>query len=280
MRRQEVTLTFKAVDANGAPISTDIASVTAKIKNGNAITNGSTVGNYSTIEFAAAVNENYYVSKWTGAEADAEDSTKASIASLEKTTEVIAHIAEKPQVTVAAPVNGTVEVAGTRGIQNVVLTGAEGENGHVNMNSTAAITATPNDGYFVQKIMVTADGAAQTFDYDNAKDYQPGKVTKDDIQITKDTLVQVIFAEKPTVTFGGDTHIHVTAQQDSKMLNTGDYVEKYSGDIVFAATPDEGYETDNWTVTGWTNVNGAENDNTTYTRSGSMRKQCRRSCNV
>lgn len=265
---QEVTLTFKAVDAKGDPINADIASVTAKIKNGNAITSGSTVGNYSTIEFAAAVNENYYVSKWTGAEADAKDSAKASIASLEKTTEVIAHIAEKPQVTVAAPVNGTVEVAGTRGIQNVVLTGAEGENGHVNMNSTAAITATPNDGYFVQKIMVTADGATQTFNYDNAQAYQSGKVAKDDIQITKDTLVQVIFAEKPTVTFGGDTHIHVTAQQDSKMLNTGDHVEKYSGDIVFAATPDEGYETDNWTVTGWTNVDG--NDNTTYTQIGSI----------
>lgn len=267
---QEVTLTFKAVDANGAPITADIASVTAKIKNGNAITSGSTVGNYSTIEFAAAVNENYYVSKWTGAEADAKDSTKASIASLEKTTEVIAHIAEKPQVTVAAPVNGTIEVAGTRDIQNVVLTGADGENGHVNMNSTAAITATPSNGYFVKSIIVTTDGAAPTFDYDNAKDYQPGKVTKDDIQITKDTLVQVIFAEKPTVTFGGDTHIHVTAQQDSKMLNTDDHVEKYSGDIVFTATSDEGYETDNWTVTGWTNVNGAENDNTTYTRSGSI----------
>lgn len=267
---QEVTLTFKAVDAKGAPINADIASVTAKIKNGNAITNGSKVGNYSTIEFAAAVNENYYVSKWTGAKADAEDSTKASIASLEKTTEVIAYIAEKPQVTVTAPVNGIIEVAGTRGIQNVVLTGAEGENGHVNMNSTAAITATPNDGYFVQKIMVTADGATQTFDYDNAQAYQSGKVAKDDIQITKDTLVQVIFAEKPVITFGGDTHIHVTAQQDSKILNTGDHVEKYSGDIVFAATPDEGYETDNWNVTGWTNVNGAENDNTTYTRSGSI----------
>ena len=262
------TLTFKAVDANGAPISTDIASVTAKIKNGNEITSGSTVGNYSTIEFTAAVNEDYYVSEWTGAEADKNDSTKASIASLEKTTEVIAHIAEKPKVTVDAPVNGTVEVAGTRGIQNVTLTGAAGENGHVNMNSTAAITATPRDGYFVKSIIVTTDGAAQTFDYDSAEKYQPGEVTKDDIQITKDTLVQVIFAEKPTVTFGGDTHIHVTAQQDSKMLNTGDYVEKYSGDIVFAATPDEGYETDNWTVTGWTNVDG--NDNTTYTQSGSI----------
>ena len=269
---QEVTLTFKAVDAKGATITADagIASVTAKIKNGNEITSGSTVGNYSTIEFTAAVNEDYYVSEWTGAEADATDSTKASIASLEKTTEVIAHIAEKPQVTVAASVNGAIEVAGTRGIQNVVLTGAEGENGHVNMNSTAVITAIPSNGYFVKSIIVTTDGAAQTFDYDNAKDYQPGKVTKDDIQITKDTLVQVIFAEKPVITFGGDTHITVTAKQGNKTLSTGDHVEKYSGDIVFAATPDDGYETDNWNVTGWTNVNGAENDNTTYTRSGSI----------
>lgn len=267
---QEVTLTFKAVDAKGDLINADIASVTAKIKNGNAITSGSTVGNYSTIEFAAAVNENYYVSKWTGAEADAKDSAKASIASLEKNTDVIAHIAEKPQVTVAAPVNGTVEVAGTRGIQNVTLIGAAGENGHVNMNSTAAITATPRDGYFVKSIIVTTDGAAQTFDYDSAEKYQPGEVTKDDIQITKDTLVQVIFAEKPTVTFGGDTHITVTANQGNKTLSTGDHVEKYSGDIVFTATPDDGYETDNWNVTGWTNVNGAENDNTTYTRSDSI----------
>lgn len=267
---QEVTLTFKAVDAKGDLINADIASVTAKIKNGNAITSGSTVGNYSTIEFAAAVNENYYVSKWTGAEADAKDSAKASIASLEKNTDVIAHIAEKPQVTVAAPVNGTVEVAGTRGIQNVTLIGAAGENGHVNMNSTAAITATPRDGYFVKSIIVTTDGAAQTFDYDSAEKYQPGEVTKDDIQITKDTLVQVIFAEKPTVTFGGDTHITVTAKQGNKTLSTGDHVEKYSGDIVFTATPDDGYETDNWNVTGWTNVNGAENDNTTYTRSDSI----------
>lgn len=271
---QEVTLTFKAVDAKGDPINADagIASVTAKIKNGNAIASGSTVGNYSTIEFAAAVNENYYVSKWTGAEADAKDSTKASIASLEKTTEVIviAHIAEKPKVTVDAPVNGTVKVAGTRGIQNVALIGAAGENGHVNMNSTAVITATPSDGYFVKSIIVTTDGAAQTFDYDSAEKYQPGEVTKGDIQITKDTLVQVIFAEKPTVTFGGDTHITVTAKQGNKTLSTGDHVEKYSGDIVFTATPDDGYETDNWNVTGWTNVNGAENDNTTYTRSGSI----------
>ena len=70
--------------------------------------------------------------------------------------------------------------------------------------------------------MVTADGATQTFDYDNAQAYQSGKLAKDDIQITNDTLVQVFFAKKPTVTFGGDTYADITAQTSS--LNTGELV--------------------------------------------------------
>ena len=267
---QAAKITFKAVDADGKEITdTNIASVTAKISS-TTISSGDTIPAYTEVTFTAAVGEDYYVSGWKNAAQDAQDANKAVLTGWNTDTVVEVTVLEKPQVTVAAPVNGTVKVAGTRGIQNVTLIGAAGENGHVNMNSTAAITATPRDGCFVKSIIVTTDGAAQTFDYDSAEKYQPGEVTKDDIQITKDTLVQVIFAEKPTVTFGGDTHIHVTAQQDSKMLNTGDYVEKYSGDIVFTATPDDGYETDNWNVTGWTNVNGAENDNTTYTRSGSI----------
>ena len=267
---QAAKITFKAVDADGEDITdTIIASVTAKIGS-TTISSGDTIPAYTGVTFTAAVGEDYYVSGWKNAAQDAQDANKAVLTGWNTDTAVEVTVLEKPQVTVDAPVNGTVKVAGTRGIQNVVLTGAEGENGHVNMNSTAAITATPRDGYFVKSIIVTTDGAAQTFDYDSAEKYQPGEVTKDDIQITKDTLVQVIFAEKPTVTFGGDTHITVTAKQGNKTLSTGDHVEKYSGDIVFTATPDDGYETDNWNVTGWTNVNGAENDNTTYTRSGSI----------
>lgn len=213
---QAAKITFKAVDANNADITnTSIASVTAKIGS-TEIHSGDTIPAYTEVTFTAAVGEDYYVSGWKNAAQDAQDANKAVLTGWNTDTAVEVTVLEKPKVTVAAPVNGTVEVAGTRGIQNVTLIGAAGENGHVNMNSTAAITATPSAGYFVKSIIVTTDGAAQTFDYDNAKDYQPGEVTKDDIQITKDTLVQVIFAEKPTVTFGGDTHIHVTAQQDAE----------------------------------------------------------------
>lgn len=238
---QEVTLTFKAVDANGASISTDIASVTAKIKNGNAITSGSTVGNYSTIEFAAAVNENYYVSGWTNAAADAKDSAKASIASLEKTTEVIAHIAEKPQVTAAAAENGAVTVKGTR-VNEVSIT-KDSTNTHVDYDSAITITAEPEEGYYVKSLTV----GGKTFDYDSQNTYQSGTRTETVKNITADTAVTAVFGKEPVIVFSG-TYADITAQNGS--LNSGSFVFMHTPMLEFLAAPHFGYELTAWTVNG------------------------------
>lgn len=246
---QEVTLTFKAVDANGAPISTDIASVTAKIKNGNAITSGSTVGNYSTIEFAAAVNENYYVSKWTGAEADAKDSAKASIASLEKTTEVIAHIAEKPRVTVAAAENGAVTVKGTR-VNEVSIT-KDSTNTHVDYDSAITITAEPEEGYYVKSLTV----GGKTFDYDSQNTYQSGTRTETVKNITADTVVTAVFGKEPVIVFSG-TYADITAQNGS--LNSGSFVFMHTPMLEFLAAPHFGYELTAWMVNGNAITSGIE----------------------
>ena len=246
---QEVTLTFKAVDAKGAPINADIASVTAKIKNGNAITNGSKVGNYSTIEFAAAVNENYYVSKWTGAKADAEDSTKASIASLEKTTEVIAHIAEKPQVTVAAAENGTITVKGTR-VNEVSIT-KDSPNTHVDYDSAITITAEPEEGYYVKSLTV----GGKTFDYDSQNTYQSGTRTETVKNITADTAVTAVFGKEPVIVFSG-TYADITAQNGS--LNSGSFVFMHTPMLEFLAAPHFGYELTAWTVNGNAITSGIE----------------------
>lgn len=246
---QEVTLTFKAVDANGALISTDIASVTAKIKNGNAITSGSTVGNYSTIEFAAAVNENYYVSKWTGAEADAKDSAKASIASLEKTTEVIAHIAEKPQVTVAAAENGAVTVKGTR-VNEVSIT-KDSTNTHVDYDSAITITAEPEEGCYVKSLTV----GGKTFDYDSQNTYQSGTRTETVKNITADTAVTAVFGKEPVIVFSG-TYADITAQNGS--LNSGSFVFMHTPMLEFLAAPHFGYELTAWTVNGNAITRGIE----------------------
>lgn len=246
---QEVTLTFKAVDANGAPISTDIASVTAKIKNGNAITSGSTVGNYSTIEFAAAVNENYYVSKWTGAEADAKDSAKASIASLEKTTDVIAHIAEKPQVTAVAAENGVVTVKGTR-VNEVSIT-KDSTNTHVDYDSAITITAEPEEGYYVKSLTV----GGKTFDYDSQNTYQSGTRTETVKNITADTAVTAVFGKEPVIVFSG-TYADITAQNGS--LNSGSFVFMHTPMLEFLAAPHFGYELTAWTVNGNAIASGIE----------------------
>lgn len=243
------TLTFKAVDANGVPITADIASVTAKIKNGNAITSGSTVGNYSTIEFAAAVNENYYVSKWTGAEADAKDSTKASIASLEKTTDVIAHIAEKPQVTVAAAENGAVTVKGTR-VNEVSIT-KDSTNTHVDYDSAITITAKPEEGCYVKCLTV----GGKTFDYDSQNTYQSGTRTETVKNITADTSVTAVFGKEPVIVFSG-TYADITAQNGS--LNSGSFVFMHTPMLEFLAVPHFGYELTAWTVNGNAITSGIE----------------------
>lgn len=246
---QEVTLTFKAVDANGASISTDIASVTAKIKNGNAITSGSKVGNYSTIEFAAAVNENYYVSKWTGAEADTKDSAKASIASLEKTTDVIAHIAEKPQVTAAAAENGAVTVKGTR-VNEVSIT-KDSTNTHVDYDSAITITAEPEEGCYVKSLTV----GGKTFDYDSQNTYQSGTRTETVKNITADTVVTAVFGKEPVIVFSG-TYADITAQNGS--LNSGSFVFMHTPMLEFLAAPHFGYELTAWTVNGNAITSGIE----------------------
>lgn len=248
---QEVTLTFKAVDAKGDPINADagIASVTAKIQNGNAITSGSTVGNYSTIEFAAAVNENYYVSKWTGAEADAKDSAKASIASLETPTEVIAHIAEKPQVTVAAAENGAVTVKGTR-VNEVSIT-KDSTNTHVDYDSAITITAKPEEGCYVKRLTV----GGKTFDYDSQNTHQSGTRTETVKNITADTAVTAVFGKEPVIVFSG-TYADITAQNGS--LNSGSFVFMHTPMLEFLAAPHFGYELTAWTVNGNAITSGIE----------------------
>ena len=245
------TLTFKAVDAKGALITADkgIASVTAKIKNGNEITSGSTVGNYSTIEFTAAVNEDYYVSEWTGAEADKNDSTKASIASLEKTTEVIAHIAEKPKVTVAAAENGAVTVKGTR-VNEVSIT-KDSTNTHVDYDSAITITAKPEEGCYVKRLTV----GDKTFDYDSQNTYQSGTRTETVTNITADTAVTAVFGKEPVIVFSG-TYADITAQNGS--LNSGSFVFMHTPMLEFLAAPHFGYELTAWTVNGNAITSGIE----------------------
>ena len=160
---QHYTVTF----ANAMDGETTIATVTAK-SNGTDVVSGGRIAAYLPIEFTAVVNENYYVTGWTGATQDKTNPNKATISSLSS--------------------NATVSV--------------------------------------------------QT-------------------------------AEKPVVKFTGDENkITVTAKQGGNPLTSDHWVEMSSGDIIFTATPEKGWETADWNVTGWKQENNTANDNTTYTKSG------------
>ena len=161
---QHYTVTF----ANAMDGAITTATVTAK-SNGKSIATGDSVAAYLPIEFTAAMHENYYVTRWTGATQDETNPNKATISSLSS--------------------NATVSV--------------------------------------------------QT-------------------------------AKKPVVKFTGDENknITVTAKQGDKKLTSGDWVEMSSGNIIFTATPEKGWETAGWSVTGWKQENNTANDNTTYTQSG------------
>lgn len=272
---QSYGLTFK-VQQNGEDVTnTNIATLTAKINN-LALTSGHSQPAYSQVDFALELSEDYYVVGWTGASnAEGNKTTSAKLNSLTEATTVIVNIQEKPKVTVATPQNGTVEVTGTRtGTGAVTLNGSSDQNGHVDLNSKVTIRATPTERYFVKNIVVTVDGVAQRTDYDTAENYKADAVRLEDIEITKDTSIQVNFAQKPVVTFTGDGNITVTAKQGDNELTSGQCVEKYSDDIVFTAKPNVvGYETASWTVDGQSDVSYqtvSGNDDTTYTKVGDI----------
>ena len=272
---QSYRLDFK-VQQNGTDVTdTNIAKLTAKI-NQLELTSGQSQPAYSQVGFDLELSEDYYVVGWTGAsDAEGNKTKSASLDSLTETTTVIVNIQEKPKVTVATPENGTVEVTGTRtGTGAVTLTGTSGENGHVDLNSKVTISATPTEGYFVKDIVVTVDGDAQTTNYDTEENYKAGNVRLNNIEITKDTSIQVNFAKKPVVKFEGDRNITVTAKQGDNELTSGQCVEKYSDDIVFTAKPNVvGYETASWTVDGQSEVSYqpvSGNDDTTYTKVGAI----------
>ena len=267
---QSYGLTFK-VQKDGQEVPDSIATLTAKINN-LALTSGHSQPAYSQVDFELELSEDYYVVGWTGASnAEGNKTTSAKLDSLTETTTVIVNIQEKPKVTVTTPANGTVEVTGIRtGTGAVTLNGSSDENGHVDLNSKVTISAKPTAGYFVKNIVVTVDGKAQTTDYDTEENYQAGAVTLKDIEITKNTSIQVNFAQKPVVTFTGNGKITVTAMQGDKKLTSGGWVEKFSDNIVFTATPEKGWETKEWNVTGWTQENNTANDNTTYTKQGEI----------
>lgn len=265
---QHYTVTF----ANATDGAITTADVTA-MSNGKTIVSGDSVAAYLPIEFTAAMNENYYVTVWTGATQDETNPNKATISSLSSNATVSVQTAEKPKVSITSltSTHGSYSVVGTRSGQDVIFTnenvGTE-LNSHVDHESKVTITATPKTGYYVKSITTVAGNTSTTLMEETSKEtYQSGRVTEEISSVTQDTVIDIEYAAKPTVTITNNDNVTITAEQGGKPLS-GKWVEKYSGAIKFTAEPTTGYEIDTRNVQGWEKVDSTANDNTVYTQNG------------
>ena len=282
------TLTFKAVDADGNEITNEsIAKLTAT-SNGTPLTSNSEVEAYKQIDFSVAVGENYYVALdesdfdkvigWTNnVTVDPSDPNKATLTGWNADTLVTVTVKEKPVVAIQDAEGGTITVKVKRNGTEYELN-TNTENRHADVTEQIYVTVTPHNGYYVSGLEVIGEGTDTPKirdTYGSTKEnYSSGPITKDTYLGTEQATfnVSATYAKKPVVTFAGDDHITVTAKQGDNELMSGDWVDKFSGNIVFTATPEKGWETKEW-KSGSTKLNSTAptsdtDDNTTYTQSG------------
>ena len=135
-------------------------------------------------------------------------------------------------------------VDGSNGTLNATVDGKEITNGSgVQKDKTVIFTATPNDGYEVDKWNITGD-AFETGTGTN------GSLTAK-VNITKETTVKVSFKlKKYLVTFSIDgTGGTLKAEVDGTVINTNDKVE-HGKQVTFTAKASDGYRVKSWMLDG------------------------------
>ena len=126
----------------------------------------------------------------------------------------------------------------------------------VKEGTRVTFTATPNEGYLVDKWMV-----------DDEEDTDLGSDAEAPITINADTKVKVLFKQKPVVLNGHVVKFSVegtdgslTAKVGETKLTSGDQVEE-GKEIVFTAKPGFLMDVDKWTVNGTETAPSAEDPN-------------------
>lgn len=250
---QHYTVTF----ANAMDGETTTATVTAK-SNGTDVVSGGRIAAYLPIEFTAVVNENYYVTGWTGATQDTTNPNKATISSLSSNATVSVQTAKKPVVKFTGDENKNITVTAKQGDKK--LTSGD----WVEMSSGDIIfTATPKKGWETagwDGLTYSPDDNAAN---DNTTYTQSGPITGNvNIQVTAKEIpeynLNLSVQYLGDGTYGGTVSANITRKQleeykDSITATTSAEENFYrDSDIVITATPAEGYCVQDWTIDGVT----------------------------
>ncbi len=230
-------------------------TLTAKDVNGNTVNSGNKVKEGAFITFIATPTEGYAVDKWyVNGNEDFTNSgqTSKGVEIYEDTSvKVTFKQVQMYTVTYSAGENGTLSATYENDDADDV---ALASGGKVKAETSVTFTATPNEGYLVDKWLI--DGEVDS-------DY--GDEAEIAFSIESDKEVKVLFKQKPVVHNGHvvkfsaeGTGGSLTAKVGETKLTSGDQVEE-GKEIVFTANPGFFMDVDKWTVNGTEKAPSAEN---------------------
>lgn len=263
---QKYSLKYKVVLDDGKPgetIVTDkkIAELTAT-SNGQEIASGESHSAYIPVKFALSLNNDYYVTGWSKNVKAGEDLSGASLDALDRNTEVIVTIKEKPVVTIPSDIsNGTLTViykdAANKDIS--VLNG-----NHVPNGTQLLVTLTPKKGYVVDDSKLDAGIQTEYTDEDKSGNTTDTKTYKVENVIANVTVKGAFKAlgthtvtYEPVIAAGESANGTLTAQADRKQMDIYK-VDKLTTDgnvyegstLTFTAAPDTDYSVQEWRING------------------------------
>lgn len=263
---QKYSLKYKVVLDDGKPgetIVTDkkIAELTAT-SNGQEIASGESHSAYIPIEFVLTLNNDYYVTGWSKNVKASEDLSGASLDALDRNTEVVVTIKEKPVVTIPSGIsNGTLTVI-YKDAANKDISVSNGD--HVPNGTQLLVTLTPEKGYVVDEDALGASVETEYTDEDksgNTTDTKSYKVENVIANVTVKGAFKALGTHKvtyePVIASGESANGTLTAKADRKQmdiykidkLTTGEKV--YEGStLTFTAAPDQDYSVQEWRVNG------------------------------
>ena len=231
-------------------------TLTAKDGGGNTVNSGDKVKKAAYLTFTATPTEGYEVDNWyVNGALDFTNSgqTTKEIEIYEDTSvKVVFKQVQMYTVTYSAGENGTLSASYQNDDYDDVAL-ASGDK--VKAETTVTFTATPNEGYLVDKWLI-----------DGEVDSEYGDQTEIGIYMESDKEVKVLFKQKPVVLnghvvkFSAEGDGSLTAKVGETKLTSGDQVEE-GKEIVFTAKPGFLMNVDQWIVNGTETDPSAEDPN-------------------
>ena len=262
---QKYSLNYKVVLDDGKPGETivkdkKIAELTAT-SNGQEIASGDSHSAYIPVEFALRLNDAFYVTGWSKNVKASENLSGASLDALDRNTEVVVTIKEKPVVTIPPAENGSIKVTFLDADEKEVIVNNKD---HVEAGTNLMVTLIPDKGYVVDDSELDEEIRTEYTDEDksgNTTDTKSYKVENVIANVTVKGAFKALRTHKvtyePVIAAGESANGTLTAKADRKQMDiykvdelTTDEKVYEGSTLTFTAAPDTDYSIQEWRING------------------------------